>query len=137
MVDMTNKQWEAIAEAVNETIGGELINLTDEVVSDVEDVVENAIRSISNDVTEAVRDALEKAFDGRRSFNVTEQVYEELAKLRDVEREPSTESLAKLNELVDAIIFATCPTIGFFETATRLTALRQEAMTLKNKTTQS
>jgi hypothetical protein len=66
---------------------------------------------------------------------VTEQVYEDLAKLEDAEREPNTELLAKLNGLVDAIILATDPSLGFLVTATRLTALRQEA--LKHKAVQS
>jgi hypothetical protein len=133
-----NERLEAIAIAVNEEVGSALMDLTNDVVEDaeraVESAVDDAMRSIVSEVTDAVREALERAFDERRSFNVVDTVYDELSKREDAEREPST---AKLDELVEAIIFATDPSIGFFETATRLASLRQSALAHKNEKVQS
>jgi hypothetical protein len=138
MGTIKNERLEAIAIAVNEDVGSALMDLTSDVVDDAERALESAIddalRSMVSDVTDAVRDALEKAFDERRAFNVVDTVYDELSKREDAEREPST---AKLDELVEAIIFATDPSIGFFETATRLASLRQSALAHKNEKVQS
>lgn len=141
MGTIKNERLEAIAIAVNEEVGSALMDLTSDVVDDAERAIESAIddalRSMVSDVTDAVRDALEKAFDERRAFNVVDTVYDELSKQEDAEREPSTELLAKLDGFVEAIIFATDPSFGFFETASRITALRQMALAHKNEKVQS